>query len=332
MIYLGVFAMLSSAGEAGATCLPVKGNTSGFQIDKVAQGKINEAGLSYDDVIQTLNIVASYETGGCWAGAVGNFDEEYLSLGVMQWNLGMGSLQKIIVRFRGKFPNKNEFYSYIDRHMHVYGRQFVDFCTAIPISENCKKLVLSNGDSLSPGFKSELDTLFNDSLVRQVQMDYFIRAYESVLDDLKRVYSEDKPEPWQVAWLLDIKVQQKHPFPTNSNIAKVKKLYSTLNGKEREEWLMAPFSWYKSSCETKMDAGITNDCSYNLAIWPDIINDSRVSRVRHEAYYYTFLVSRSANATNGIYQADTFQRRATIALGKGSVHGDKHDFVKQLSE
>jgi hypothetical protein len=156
--------------------------------------------------------------------------------------------------------------------------------------------------------------------MRQIQVDYFARALTTVLDDLGRVFSQRAPGGWQVAWAMDLKTQQGR-FPKDDQIRRVRKELPSLQPEARQERLFNIVKWYGDLCQLYSD-GVSGDCKYNTTTWEDEIRKN-VPPDREETVHFTFLVSRSAG---GEYQADAFQRRATIAFGKGSVHGTKIDF------
>lgn len=47
---------------------------------------------------------------------------------------------------------------------------------------------------------------------------------------------------------------------------------------------------------------------------------------REESLHFTFLMNKTAQNNNGAYQANAFQRRATIVFGRGSVNGSAIEF------
>src|SRR5205814_1746616 len=109
-------------------------------------------------------VVAGYETGGCWADSTGNSDSQWLSVGIMQWNFGQGTLQQLLHRFREKFSSEALFHKERDRIMPEYGRDFfAPACRAIPLAPRCEDFLrgqFGEKESLSPEFKAEVDRLF----------------------------------------------------------------------------------------------------------------------------------------------------------------------------
>lgn len=313
---------------AHAECLKVEVRNDDLEISNSVMDALRNSNLSRDDLFRTLRRVSQYESSGCWAGATGNFDGQFVSIGVMQWNFGQGSLQELLKRYKSKFTSESYFLSEVDRLMPINGRKLFADCLERKIGTICKSLVLGkNGSTKLPGdVKSELDSLFNDGVMRQVQLDLFNRAVTSVLSDLDRVYKNKTPKPWQVAWAVDIKTQQGTRFPSDNNIKKIKAELAKLDKESIREWLMSPLTWYSSMCSDRISEGIKHDCKYNLREWPKMIDHAIDEQARGETLLYSQLIARTAQNQNGKYQADAFQRRATIALGKGSVHGSIYSF------
>lgn len=312
-------------------CSIVELSNPEIKVDQAALEVLANSKLTVDDFYKTLRVVSKYETGGCWAGATGNSDGQILSAGVMQWNFNQGSLQPLLKRFIEKFSSHSHFESVLKTLMPNYGSQFLDIsCRSIPIKKKCKDFLLSNmigkNYALKKDFKKELDALFNDPVMRQIQIDYFARAVTSVIYDLARVYATTNPAPWQVAWAVDVKTQQGDKFPTDKNIKKIREQIDTLSIEERSKRIYGVIKWYDGLCDSGTSEGIKYDCAYNIKIWPAMIKLSIEDKERESTVHYTHLIARTAQNANGAYQGDAFQRRATIAFGKGSVHSTVYDF------
>lgn len=321
---------------ASLACKPVPDADPALKISPEVTTAMSRANLGEKDLYKVMQIVSRYETGGCWAGATGSFDGQWVSLGIMQWNLGKGSLQPILKRYMSQFSTQAELDRKVGTHMPKYGKTFFDpSCRAIPIGNTCRTFLQSHyvgkDKELDPSLKGELDKLFESDEMRQLQIDYFARDLTKILDDLQRVFRSKEPAAWQVAWAMDLKTQQGR-FPSDSAISSVRKKLDTDTGNARQERLAGVVLWYAGLCGTGFEDGVKLDCKYNVDTWNKQIGEKAVSRDREEAVHFTHIVSRTAQGkpdqgVEGAYQADAFQRRATIAFGKGSVHGYKLDFL-----
>jgi hypothetical protein len=307
-------------------CLLVPTDSPELSIDPSALAALKKANMLREDFFKALRIVSRYETNGCWAGATGNFDGQLLSVGVMQWNFGRGSLQPILKRFSEKFSSPSYFIKIRDDLMPNYGKQLFDIsCRTIPIGKDCSSFLANmregkNGNLKKP-LKQEIDNLFNSEIMRQIQLDYFARSVTSVLSDLDRVYGTSQPKGWQVAWAVDIKTQQGDKFPTDKNIQRIKLHTASDAPDKRVTYVNGVVKWYEGLCESDLSDGVKYDWLYNIKTWGALASALVKETDREEALHYTFLVSKTAANQNGAYQANAFQRRATIVFGQGSVNG-----------
>lgn len=69
-----------------------------------------ESTMSFEKslIYRCLSLTGSFETSRvaprCFAKATGNFDGQGLSFGVLQWNFGQGTLQKLLTQMNEKYP------------------------------------------------------------------------------------------------------------------------------------------------------------------------------------------------------------------------------------
>lgn len=319
-----MIAMLGIANNAAADCLRVPTHDPRLKIDPVAMAALSQAKLDKSDLYKVMKVVATYETAGCWAGATGNFDNQWLSAGVMQWNFGTGSLQLLLKEFREKFSDRPLFDKKLAELMPHYGRKLFDTsCRTIPIGQRCidflRSQYIGDADHLSADFELEVNELFESEAMRQIQVDYFVRNLTRVLDDLNRVFQQREPRAWQIAWAMDLKTQQ-GKFPSDSSIKRIRKSLVHATLQERQGMLLGIVEWYEGLCRSGDVGGVRFDYSYNVDTWTHAIKGDTLVRDREEAVHFTYLVSRTARNEDGLYQADAFQRRATIAFGRGQVH------------
>lgn len=316
---------------SSSDCLPVEISNPDIDVDKSVEDVAARAHLDRDGIFKTLRVVSKYETNGCWAGASGNSDGQYLSAGIMQWNLKQKTLQPLLKRFSEKFSSHEHFISVRDQLMPKYGAQLFDeSCRSEPIGASCKSFLehhyVSDDKSLGQDLKVEIDRLFNSLPMRQIQVDYFGRAFMSVLSDLDRIYATQHPEPWQIAWAIDVKTQQGNKFPTDKNIKKIKKETESESTDERRTRLDGIVKWFYGLCEEGTSEGVRYDCGYNIHEWPKMFDLTLANVERERTVHYSLLVARTAQNIDGAYQADSFERKATIAFGRGSVHRTIYDF------
>lgn len=314
-------------------CETVRIHNPDIDVSESVLASLSRAKLSREDFFRALQIVSRYENGGCWAGATGNSDGQLISVGTMQWNLGQGTLQPLLKRYSEKFSTKKQFESKRNQLMPKFGTALFDpSCRSHPVKTACKNFLFENMSenriNLNPELRSELNNLFNDPVMRQLQVDYFSRAVTSVLSDLERVYITPQPAPWQVAWAVDVKTQQGEKFPTDKNIRKVREATETLTVTERRKRLQGIIKWYDGLCDSGTSEGIKHDCAYNVKLWPTMFETTLSDTARERTIHFSHLIARTAQNIDGAYQANSFQRRATVAFGRGSVHRTIYDFQK----
>jgi hypothetical protein len=332
VLLVASYALIAGIANAQSTCQTVMLNHPELTISDEAREAMAKAGLGSVDLYRTLRIVARYETSGCWASATGDFDGQLLSVGVMQWNFGQGTLQPLLKRFSEKFSSQEHFRQVRDELMPRYGETFFDLSCRTPrIQEKCKAFLKSkmtgSKRDLDAELKKEIDALFNNASMRQIQLDYFARSVTSVLSDLARVFETNHPAPWQVAWAVDLKTQQGNKFPTDKNIQRIRQEGETLAVDERKKRLNGVIKWYEGLCESGSSQGIKFDCPYNVKTWPTLVDRAVEEKARERTVHFTYLVSKTAQNDDGAYQGNAFQRRAAMAFGRGSVHRTVYDFV-----
>jgi len=322
---VAVIVAAAAAGSAEAQCRRV-GPIESVRLDPAAMQDLAGIGVTRAVVFEALADVSQPETGGCWAGAAGNFDGQIVSAGVLQWNYGQGTLQPLMARFRAAFASRPAFEAELARLMPQHGKTvFSEGCLGPQITADCRDalLALQTPDhKLQPSLKQELDALFESDQMIQLQVDRFVALVGSVRDDLKRLFPNRAPSIRAIKWAIDTKVQQ-GAFPSDQDVAGVRARWVRMGEAERRNALLALVMWYEGLCRSADQGGTRLDCEWNAARWRERINRNRVSDEHADLLHLTFLRSRTAQGMSGHWQALTFQRRARIALGVGSVGGHR---------
>src|SRR5262245_13799515 len=101
---LATFALLSVA-SARADCRFVE-YSDRIGIDASSLTDLGQIGLNRRKIFDAIKAVSIPETSGCWAGATGNFDDQIVSAGVLQWNYGQNSLQPKMKAFRAEMGSQ----------------------------------------------------------------------------------------------------------------------------------------------------------------------------------------------------------------------------------
>lgn len=265
------------------------------------------------------------ETEGCWAAPSGNFDGQIVSVGMSQWNYGTGSLQPLLKSWKSRFASPAKFMTARTALMPVHGELvFSDPCLKTVITDACKAALLALQDpathKLDPVFEAEMIALFQTDLMLQVQTDTFVKLLDSVRLELKRLFPTSGVTPRKIKWAIDTKVQQ-GSFPEDGDVLRIRQKIAAMAPAERPGRLKALVTWYKGLGESIDQDGIKWDTAWNVQRWNCAIDAGLIDNEMFELAHLTFLRSRVASGNGGRWQALTFQRRAKIVFGLGSVGG-----------
>jgi hypothetical protein len=293
-------------------------------VDKVALNNLGKIGITRQLIFEAIKDVSIPETDGCWSGATGNFDGQLVSVGVMQWNYGKNSLQPALKKFKASFPSNESFIKRRDQFMPNYGRQiFSDDCLRAKITSDCRETILAlqkNGE-LQPALRSEFNALFESDEMIQIQVDRFVAMLESVKDDLLRMFDNKTPTVRKIKWAIDTKVQQ-GGFPGNEDIARVRTGWAQVKTEDKINKLRRIVQWYEAMANAVDQDGIKLDWQWNVEKWRQKIS-AGLTDEQVDLMNLTYLRSRTSVGESGRWQALTFQRRAKIILGIGSVGGNR---------
>jgi len=154
----------------------------------------------------------------------------------------------------------------------------------------------------------------------QVQADSYVELLDAVRLDLLRVFPNEPITMRKVRWAIDTRVQQ-GGVPADEDIARLRTKLATMPEAERWPRLGAIFDWYEALSRTIDEDGIQRDHGWNTARWGCLVEAHAIDAEQYELLSLTFLRSRTAIGNSGRWQALTFERRAKIILGVGSVSG-----------
>jgi len=251
-----------------------------------------------------LKVTGNFENSSDpFGGVAGDFDGMGISLGVLQWNIGMGSLQPLVKKVgRAKVVDL----------MPVYGGELWTAC----ISNIPQGLAIvrswQNGSHLLEAVRKELKAFtHSDAFVsQQVAAAHAVaeRAWATAsLWNSETVRSE--PTLQDFCWFFDVYTQNggmKGITPANVHefIANV--------GQDRADDLVC--DWLRA--RTPADHGF-KDSNKNGTIWRNA-----VPAVNLMLFVASYLRSQKAILP---WRADTLNRKGTIAVGTGWVHGEMHN-------
>ncbi|MBW8911666.1 MAG: hypothetical protein JF564_07235 [Sphingomonas sp.] len=316
---LVLLAIYMAMTPAAAQCLQV-GDDPAIALNPAELSALQTIGLDRAAIFASMRDTSMPETSGCWAGAAGNFDGQLVSLGLAQWNFGMGSLQPLLRRYREKFATAASFDAEITKLAPTYGELlFSPGCLAKTVTADCQTAFLLHQQRhgyVDDDMAAELNAIFESLPMRQVQTDFFVRLLGRVRDDLARLFPGRSVSGLQVKWAIDSRVQT--GFPTVADAARVRARYASLSSVERIGAMKAMLQWYHGLALSPDQQGARADASWNLDQWSCVLVKG-ISEEQADLLNLTFLRSRIAKTKSGLYQALAFERRAKIIFGVGSV-------------
>jgi len=332
LLFSALIAVLFATAPAHAACRMVgdvdgkSGKPHFLKIDPADAAKLAEIGVDRAMIFTSMAETAIPETGGCWAAPSGDFDGQLVSVGMSQWNFGTGSLQPLLKSWRSRFASEAAFVNARNALSPAYGALiFSDGCLKVPVSAACRSGIAAaeNGaGKLNPVIEGEFIALFETDLMLQVQTDTYVKLLRSVQADLARVFPSGPITPRKIKWAIDTKVQQ-GGFPPDDDLLRVRLKMLSLTDAQRALRLKALVRWYAALGDTIDQDGIVYDTAWNTQRWNCMIDAGLVDPEQFELLHFTFLRSRVATGNSGRWQALTFQRRAKIILGVGSIGGTR---------
>jgi hypothetical protein len=263
-----------------------------------------------DSWVQTaLKVTGHFEDSADPLGGVsGDFDGMGLSLGVLQWNIGMGSLQPLV---------KNTGRAAVVDAMPVFGSEFWRACTG-NISQGLTTVRgWQTGQRLRPAVKAELKALAHSAAFVDQQIaaarKVAAQAWLGASTWNKEAGLSD-PSLRDFCWFFDLMTQNgglKGISPSDVE------QFIAAAGSDRADDLVC--DWLEA--RTEADAGY-KDSIKNALEWRDAVSDSALM-----LFVASYLRSQK---TKLLWRADALNRKGTIVLGTGWVHGEKHTLIQLM--
>ena len=312
-----------------AECLVVKDDTQiPILFDRLE--KLKEIQMDRQAIFNALAETAKYETRGCWATPVGNFDAQYLSVGILQWNYGQNSIQQLMNGYKAKFTD-DDFNKNINELMPIYGEiAFSDDCLQVPVNDNCKAQ-LQNAqpeNKLNQNMYNEYEALFNSPKMRETQVEVFSDFLIDMVPKMHALFG-DNISALKVRWAMDVAIQQgylkysdEYYFLKPDDVSTVNQITSQFTQKQLKNSQFNIIKWYSGLCGGIYQGVAKEQCNFNIKNWCAVINHG-LNQEQTDLLNYSFLRARIAQGQSGRWQANAFARRAKIALGVGWVGLEK---------
>lgn len=324
---------------ANAACLKVQDDSKIILSDETL-APLKAINYGRKELFDALYRTSLYETGGCWATPVGNFDAQTLSVGVLQWNYGQNSLQDLFIRYRAKFTTQEEFDQNIQTIMPQYGKlAFSPDCLNNPVAQTCKDQILAAHDDkgkLNPTIDGEYQALFNSLTMRQVQTEKFIDFLNDLAPKLNALFPS--PTDKQVKWGIDLAIQQGFLKYNNQNyllnpadVNTIRKLYLGLDTQKKRGRAYSILHWYGGLCGGIYQGVKTEQCNFNIQKWCSSIKHG-LNEEDFDLLNLTYVRSRIAQGQSGRWQANAFARRTKLVLQTGWIGDDKQDLPEGIKD
>lgn len=236
------------------------------------------------------------------AAVSGDYDNMGVSLGVLQWNIGSGSLQPLI--------KKSGRASIVDLMPH-YGVDLWTACTSTIPTGLAIVRSWQNEKRLRPEVLAELKSLVRSATFLSQQKAHCARVANSALIDA-RAYAADDPSYSKVTkalfcWFFDVETQDGGLKGLSyTDVAGFIRMQGTSKART------AVCDWLASRGSGQLGY---KDSRRNAEIWR--IDDERLSLL---VLSYLRALKSKPRA-----QAEILNRKGTIAIGTGWANGEKHD-------
>lgn len=242
-----------------------------------------------------------------WGGVSGDFDGMGVSLGVLQWNFGKGSLPPM-VRSAGKAA--------VDAAMPTIGAEFWAACA---VNANWRPIVAGwqQGATLKPAAFRELKAFAHSAAFIKQQVATSNKTAAAAMKLAEAWAKADPSNPVVTkalfCWFFDLATQ--NGGLKDVTIAQVNAFRKSLP--DPLDWLC---DWLEQR-PNSISGGI--DARANGKLWRKQVPDGRLTLL-----FLSYL--RSLRST-GIWQVDVMNRKGSLAMWQGKVHGGLQDFTALLT-
>lgn len=265
--------------------------------------------VTNEDIALLTRIVGRFENSGDpYEGVAGDFDRMGISCGVLQWNIGSNSLQPI-VRSVGR--------PHVMEKMPHFGAAMWRACTSSVAAGLQIVRQWQKGTSLKPAPAAELRALMRSAPMR-AQQDIRIRAIAERADAWASSWATSRQTgtrtPLELTWFFDV---------------------ATQNGSMKGLGFADVQSFKQASTPDRVDDLICDwlaslgsnfwgfrDSRKNAQLWRDSVPAGNL-----DLLVLSYL--RSQKSTQRV-RGDVLNRKGTLALRRGHVHGTLFDLTDLL--
>ncbi len=261
--------------------------------------------VNRDWLKQALEITGDFETSGSpWSQATGDFDQQGISCGILQWNIGQGSLQPLV---------KAGGITLVLKYMPQYGNKFWEACNA-PINQGLREVrSWQSSNRLNPTVIAELSAFFGSPEMVENQisraMNLGERAYELAVRWAIDERHEQTPSLHDFCWFFDL---------------------LTMNGGMKNLWYEDVQNFIEAHSPEKADDLICDwlaNTSSQVYGWKDSRKNAALwkNHVKPKHLNLFVLGYLRAQKSRPEFRALVMNRRGTIAITQGYVNGELED-------
>lgn len=261
-----------------------------------------------DDWVKTaLQVTGHFEDSDDPLGAIsGDFDGMGVSVGVLQWNIGSGSLQPLVKQVGLKE---------LQKCMPVFGSSLWEACNTGVAHGLTVVRGWQVGATLRKQERAELKAFARSEVfvAEQVRVAKQVAsgAWAAAIAYAGQDPAYTRPTKALFAWFFDVYTQ-------NGGLKGVGyddvRTFTSANGVTRADDVIC--DWLATRTNT---GDAYKDAALNAAAWRNHVPPAKLSLL--VLSYLRALKSRTE------YRGDVLNRKATIALGRGWVHREQHDLA-----
>ncbi|WEK03312.1 MAG: peptidoglycan-binding domain 1 protein [Candidatus Devosia phytovorans] len=263
--------------------------------------------IDSDDIKVIAALVGRFENGSePYLGATGDFDGQGISCGVLQWNIGQGSLQPMIVK-AGE--------AVVHATMPAFGQAMWEACTSpIPRGLAIVRGWQSNKKLLA-GPRAELKALMGSPTLRQLQDDRIASVAEKA-DVHARAWADARGtagrSKQELAFFFDLVTQNGSMKGLSfSDVAAFKAAVGNAKADDLIcDWLAGTGSQMWGH----------QDAHKNAQLWRDAVGGAEL-----DLLVFAYLRSQKSVLKA---RADVLNRNGTIATRRGHVHAGFYDLTE----
>lgn len=255
---------------------------------------------------QALEITGDFETSGnTWSQITGDFDGQGISCGVLQWNIGQGSLQPLV-----KAVGQN----IISRYMPQYGSELWSaVTTSIPGGLRIVRSWQYSGQ-VKPDIVKELKALFESPEMIQQQISYAAnlgeRANELATQWAKDQRNAQSPSLHDFCWFFDLLVM--NGGMKNIWYNDVKRFITAYSPDKADDVIC---DWLKTAPSQMYGY---KDSHKNAVLWKNNVPANVL-----DLFVLGYLRAQKSRSE---YRVLVMNRRGTIAMKQGYVNGELEKF------